>query len=164
VDARQAGDHRARRRDGAPNRRARLLVLAALIALVAAGCGSESGDGGSAGAGDGGATETTPATELTITYWPNGKDGSSQEATLTCDPAGGTHPSPQEACDLIASDPEALEPVPEDSACTLLYGGPQVATVVGTLDGEKANATFNRSGGCEIDRWDRMEAVLRVGD
>jgi hypothetical protein len=163
VDARQAGDHRARRRDGAPNRRACLVVLAALIALVAAGCGSDSDDGGSAGGG-GSTTETTPATELTVTYWPEGKAGSSAEATLTCDPAGGTHPDPQKACDLLASDAEALDPVPENSACTLLYGGPQEATVVGTLDGEKVDATFNRSGGCEIDRWDRMETVLQVGD
>jgi hypothetical protein len=164
VDARQAGDHGARRRDGAPNRRARLVVLAALIVLVAAGCGSGSDDGGSAGgSGGGGETATTPATELTITYWPEGKAGSSTETTLTCDPAGGTHPHPQEACDLLAADSEALDPVPENTACTLLYGGPQEATVVGTIDGEKVNAAFNRSGGCEIDRWDRMEAVLLVG-
>jgi hypothetical protein len=162
VDARQASDHGARRRDGAANRRAGLVLLA-LIALVAAGCGSESDDGGSAGGG-GGSTETTPATELTVTYWPQGKDGPSHESTLTCDPAGGTHPSPQKACDLLASDPEALDPVPQDSACTLLYGGPQEATVVGTLDGEPVDAAFNRSGGCEIDRWDRLEAVLQVGD
>jgi hypothetical protein len=163
VDARRASDHGARRRDGAANRRACLVLLAALIALVAAGCGSESDDGGSAGGG-GGTTETTPATELTVTYWPQGKNGASREATLTCDPAGGTHPDPQKACDLLASDAAALDPVPENSACTLLYGGPQEATIVGTLDGEKVNATFNRSGGCEIDRWDRMEAVLQVGD
>jgi hypothetical protein len=164
VDARRASDHPARRRDGAANRRAGLVVLAALIALVAAGCGSESDDGGSAGGGGGGTTETTPATELTVTYWPQGKNGASREATLTCDPAGGTHPDPQKACDLLASDAAALDPVPENSACTLLYGGPQEATIVGTLDGEKVNAIFNRSGGCEIDRWDRMEAVLQVGD
>ena len=165
MDARQASDHRARRPDGAPNRRARVLLLAALIALVAAGCGSESDDGGAAGGGGGGgSTETTPTTELTVTFWSQGKDGPSREATLTCDPAGGTHPNPQKACDLLAADPDALEPVPQDVACTLIYGGPEVATIVGTIDGEKVNATFNRSGGCEIDRWDRMAAVLQGGD
>ncbi len=83
---------------------------------------------------------------------------------LTCDPAGGTHPQAEEACAALASDPEALEPVPTESACTLIYGGPEQADVVGTLDGEEISATFNRSGGCEIDRWDRMAAVLQVGD
>ena len=166
MDSRQASDHRARRRDGAPNRRARVLLLAALIALVAAGCGSESDDGGSAGdGGDSGGGATTPTTELTVTFWSQGKNGGPPwEATLTCDPAGGTHPDPEKACALLAADPDALEPVPPDVACTAIYGGPEVATIVGTIDGEKVNATFNRSGGCEIDRWDRMTTVLQGGD
>jgi hypothetical protein len=65
---------------------------------------------------------------------------------------------------MVTSDPEVLAPVPENSACTLLYGGPQEATVVGTLNGKAVDASFNRSGGCEIDRWDRHAVLLQVGD
>ncbi len=129
------------------------------------GCGSDSGDDA---AGDGGGSSSEPrpepATEVTITFWPEGKDGSSQEATLTCDPAGGTHPNPEKACELLAADPAALEPVPPDTACTMIYGGPEEATIVGVVNGEEVDAAFNRSGGCELDRWDRMAAVLQLGD
>ena len=38
----------------------------------------------------------------------------------------------------------------------MIYGGPGKATVTGTLDGAAVDATFTRSSGCEIDRWDRM--------
>ena len=142
-------------------------MLAALIALLAVGCGSDSGDEDAA-AGDGGgdATETRPgpATELTITFWPEGPDGESVEATLTCDPAGGTHPDPESACAALADDPAALEPVPPDAACTMIFAGPEQATVVGVVNGEQVDAAFERSNGCELDRWDRFAAVLQIGD
>ncbi len=38
----------------------------------------------------------------------------------------------------------------------MIFGGPGKATVTGTLDGAAVDATFTRSGGCEIARWDRM--------
>jgi Subtilisin inhibitor-like len=101
---------------------------------------------------------------VTVTFWPQGKDGPSQEATLTCDPTGGTHPSPDEACGLLASDPEALEPVPPDAACTMIFGGPEEATVVGVVNGQQVDSAFSRSNGCELDRWDRMAALLQLGD
>lgn len=145
------------------------VLLAALIAVVALGCGSESGDdaaGGGAGGGGGDSTEPRPgpAVEVTITFRPEGKGGPSHEATLTCEPAGGTHPSPDKACLLLASDPEALEPVPADMACTMIYGGPEEATVVGVVNGEEVDAAFSRTNGCELDRWDRMAPLLQLGD
>ncbi|HXV32882.1 MAG TPA: SSI family serine proteinase inhibitor [Gaiellaceae bacterium] len=144
-------------------------LLAALLALLAGACGSESGEGDSAGdegAAGGESTEARPgpATEVTITFWPEGPDGEPVEATLTCEPAGGTHPSPEKACTALAADPAALEPVPADTACTLIFGGPEQATVIGVVNGEQVDAAFERSNGCELDRWDRMAAVLQIGD
>ncbi|HXV95564.1 MAG TPA: SSI family serine proteinase inhibitor [Gaiellaceae bacterium] len=148
-------------------RRVGLLALAALVTLLAVGCGSESG-GDDGGAGDGGGDSTEarpgPATEVTITFRPEGLDGESVEATLTCEPAGGTHPSPEKACTALAADPAALEPVAPDTACTMIFGGPEQATVVGVVNGEQVDAAFERSNGCELDRWDRMAAVLQIGD
>jgi hypothetical protein len=46
----------------------------------------------------------------------------------------------------------------------LIYGGPQQGTVVGVLDGEDVDAAFEYSNGCEIDRWDRLGALLQLGD
>ena len=151
----------------APFRRVCVALTAAVIGLTAVGCGSDSGDDAAGGGGGGGeSTEPRPgpAVEVTVTSWAQGKDGPSQEATLTCDPASGTHPSPDEACRLLTSDPEALEPVPADAACTMIFGGPEEATVVGVINGQEVDAAFSRSNGCELDRWDRMAALLQLGD
>jgi hypothetical protein len=37
--------------------------------------------------------------------------------------------------------------------CTMIYGGPETATVTGTWNGKKVDATFNRKNGCELKRW-----------
>jgi Subtilisin inhibitor-like len=131
-----------------------------LIAAILAGCGSEAAEEPPAG----GATEPDPpATELTVTYWADGRDGPAQDATLTCDPAGGTHPQPEEACAALAANADALAPLPADLLCTQIYGGPEEAEVTGTRDGGQVQATFSRQNGCEIDRWDRLAAVFRLG-
>jgi hypothetical protein len=143
-----------------------IALAAALFLLVAVSCGGSSGED-EAAAGDGGTSTQAspePATELTITFWPAGRDGKSIEATLTCDPAGGTHTDAEAACAALAADREALAPVAPDVACTMIFGGPEQATVVGVLDGQHVDAAFERSNGCELDRWDRMAALLQLGD
>ncbi|MGH3041243.1 MAG: SSI family serine proteinase inhibitor [Gaiellaceae bacterium] len=137
-----------------------------MIALLAVGCGSDAGDDEPAGGGGAGSTEGRPgpATEVTITFWPEGKGGPSREAALTCDPVGGTHPDPERACALLAGDPGALEPVPPDAVCTMIFGGPEEAEIAGVVNGEEVHATFSRSNGCEVDRWDRLAGVLQLGD
>ena len=49
--------------------------------------------------------------------------------------------------------PKAFEPTPGNVACTQQYGGPQTATVEGTLRGDPVSAEFSRVNGCEIARW-----------
>jgi Subtilisin inhibitor-like len=146
--------------------RAGLVLVAALIALTALGCGSESGDDAAAGGGgaDGDSTEGRPgpAVEVTVTFWPQGKGGPSREATLTCDPAGGTHPDPEAACAALAADAAALEPVPPDSACTMIFGGPEEATVTGVVNGAEVDAELSRSNGCELARWDSLTPLLQI--
>jgi Subtilisin inhibitor-like len=151
---------------GARRHQAGLAALAALVALLAFGCGSDSGDDDGSAGGGGDSTEARPgpATEVTVTFWPEGPDGASVEATLTCEPAAGTHPDPEAACAALAADPAALEPVAGDMACTMIFGGPEQATVVGVVNGEDVDAAFERSNGCELDRWDRMAALLQIGD
>ena len=84
--------------------------------------------------------------------------------TLTCEPTGGDHPSPESACAFLAEAAAAgtnpFAPVPENSACTRIYGGPQTATVAGTWQGQDIDAQFNLQGGCEIDRWQAAAPVL----
>jgi hypothetical protein len=129
------------------------------MALLAAGCGSESSDDPPAG---GGMEPEAPATALTITFWPEGRSGAAVEAELTCDPPGGTHPAAGEACDALRANADALAPLPPDSICTQIYGGDQEAEIAGVLDGEDVQASFSRQNGCEIDRWDRLAIVLQL--
>lgn len=122
----------------------RILAVAAL-ALVAA-CGGSS-DGGMTG-------ESGTSLKIVVTL-----DKGAQPTTyeLGCDPAAGDHPQPAEACDVLGkAGVKVFDPVPADQMCTELYGGPQTATVTGTYDGKKVNATFSRTNGCEIDRWDQL--------
>jgi hypothetical protein len=119
--------------------------------LVAAGCGEGA-------TGDDLEAPAQPRYDLTITYWPEGTDGPSSTATLTCDPNSGTHPDVDHACAAIDAHPEALHPAPLDTACTQIYGGDQVATI----EGSALEATFNRSDGCEIARWDALAPVLEI--
>jgi hypothetical protein len=125
--------------------RSRAVALLVLGLLVAAGCGKDAdGDSGSSG------------TSLTITVVADeGADPRTYE--LECDPAGGDHPQPEQACKALqAAGADVLGPIAEDQACTDIYGGPQTATVTGTYEGEAVDAELNRANGCEIDRWERL--------
>ena len=64
-------------------------------------------------------------------------------------PAG----SPPAASTLFA-------PVRRNEVCTQIYGGPAVARVIGTVDGKRVWATFSRTNGCHIGRWDRLSPWL----
>lgn len=101
-------------------------------------------------------------TALTVTYWPNeAVPAESRTWTLRCSPPGGTLPQPARACRRLARlGSAAFAPVPADTACTTIYGGPQVALVRGVLRGRRVWARFLRRDGCEIARWDRLAPWL----
>jgi hypothetical protein len=80
---------------------------------------------------------------------------------LDCDPPGGDHPDPTAACTALdAKGGTALPPVSKDQMCTMVYGGPEKATVEGTWRGEPVSASFDRSNGCEIARWAALAGLL----
>jgi Subtilisin inhibitor-like len=141
--------------------RSRLLATAAVSLLLAASCGGS--DEAPRGEPGDDLDDAPAATALEITVWPRGRDGARREATLECDPAGGTHPAREAACAALAAHRDALEPVPRDVACTQIYGGPARAELRGTVDGEPVTAKLSRHNGCEIARWDALEPVLAVG-
>jgi hypothetical protein len=125
------------------------MKLAGLLATIVllAGCGEAASDAGDA----------PPRYDVTVIFWPEGPDGESHEATLTCEPDGGSHPDPAAACAALLDNADALEPVSGDVACTEIYGGDQIATITGSVE-----ARFSRANGCEIDRWDRLQPVLEI--
>ncbi len=90
--------------------------------------------------------------------------GATTTWTLSCDPAGGTHPTPAAACRVLRDHgATALPPVRKDVACTQVYGGPQRATITGTWQGKPVRSSFSRVNGCEISRWDLLRGLLPSG-
>lgn len=100
---------------------------------------------------------------LTVTVHDagNGADGTYE---LDCHPAGGSHPRPAEACDLLDGNTtwgkDLFAPVPPDALCTMQYGGPATAHVTGTWAGRPVDARYDRTNGCEISRWNTMVPFL----
>jgi hypothetical protein len=119
------------------------IVLTGLLLL--AGCGSEEDVDDSAAAPSASAT-----TELTVTVWPSGRGGPMRERRVECPGA--------EVCGQLSA--RSLAPVPGDTACTAIYGGPNVARVTGTLRGEPVDEQFSLEDGCQIARWERNRALL----
>ena len=89
-------------------------------------------------------------------------EGATTTWTLTCEPVGGDHPDAAAACAALASagGAAAFAPTPRNVACTEQWGGPQTATVTGTVGGESVDAVFDRHNGCEISRWEKLAALF----
>ncbi|MER8028719.1 SSI family serine proteinase inhibitor [Streptomyces bauhiniae] len=90
-----------------------------------------------------------------------GRDGVRQ---LFCHPEGGDHPDPGAACRVLDENTQwgrdTFAPVPPDSVCTMIDGGPATAHVTGYWAGRPVDAEFSRRNGCEIARWDRLVPFL----
>ncbi|MET7506669.1 SSI family serine proteinase inhibitor [Streptomyces albidoflavus] len=99
---------------------------------------------------------------LTVTV----RDAGAGDGTfvLRCRPAGGDHPDVKGACgrlaELAAGGQDPFAPVPRDAMCTMQYGGDATARVEGTWRGRVVDASFARTDGCRIARWDRLVPVL----
>jgi hypothetical protein len=101
------------------------------------------------------------ATDLRITVWPEGPDGEGVRVwRLRCDPPGGSLPRRATTCARLAALERPFAPVPKDVGCTQIYGGPQVARVTGTFERRRVWATFKRTDGCEISRWNRVRFLF----
>jgi hypothetical protein len=59
----------------------------------------------------------------------------------------------------VALLPE-LRPDPGE-VCAQIYGGPERMVVEGVIGGDPVRAQVTRTDGCEIARYDRLEAALR---
>ncbi|WP_372511318.1 SSI family serine proteinase inhibitor [Streptomyces cylindrosporus] len=107
--------------------------------------------------------EDRPGDHLTVTVRDagGGKDGTYQ---LYCHPGGGDHPDVAGACAALDRrtrwGTDTFAPVPGGSICTMQYGGPATAHVTGVWAGRRVNASYDRSDGCQIARWDRLVPLL----
>ncbi|MFF4566885.1 SSI family serine proteinase inhibitor [Streptomyces sp. NPDC001435] len=104
-----------------------------------------------------------PGDRLTVTVRHAGA-GRNGTYVLSCHPAVGSHPNVGGACRAVDRNTrwgrEAFAPVAPGSVCTMVYGGPATAHVTGTWAGRPVDATYDRSNGCEIARWNQMVPLL----
>lgn len=144
------------------------MVPGLIVLLPLTGCGSKqaSDDPGSAkspGVGIGHATDTvSPEAETRLQISVKASEQApAKEWTLTCDPAGGTLPEADKACAALGkAKADWYAPVPTDQACTMIYGGPEQASVKGVWQGKPIGATFKRTNGCELARWNAVGALF----
>jgi hypothetical protein len=135
------------------------VVLLALSAALAS-CGSSGGP----------AEATDSVTELRIVSWEDTRpaggvgrvlglrrrgSGDFTTWTLRCDPAGGSFPDPEEACEKLDDLDNPFKETETDAICTEQFGGPQLASVQGVYRDETVSTRFERTNGCEISRWDK---------
>jgi hypothetical protein len=124
-----------------------VVLLLCTLLLGLAGCGED-------------AETAAPATttELVVRLDHDGPQGpaAAKQLHVTCGQGDASA-----ACRTAERlKPGDFSPVPDNVACTEIFGGPQTARISGTLRGERVAATFSRSNGCEINRWETVAPLL----
>lgn len=103
--------------------------------------------------------------ELSIIVKPSAT-AAPENYTLVC--TGGVpsadshHPTAAAACAALKKNPALLTrtPRPSDQVCDQRYGGPQTATVTGTVDGVHVESSYKLTDGCEIAAWAAVADIL----
>jgi hypothetical protein len=140
------------RRTPAARRRWPALTALALACCGLAACGDD---------GDEQAKTTPPAraAQLRVTVRPEGPGKPARTRQISCQRLG-----PDASADICqrldTAAVKGMAPVPGNVACAELYGGPAVASVSGTLLGERVRVSFDLTNSCEIDRWRRNALLL----
>lgn len=124
------------------------VLIAALLAAVA--CGASQGTAGSG-----------PETQLTITFWPNGRDEADVKRwTLRCSPANGTLPRAATTCRHLLAMTTPFAPQRKNVVCTDIYGGPQQALITGEYRGERIWTQIGMRNGCQVSRAKRLAFLV----
>jgi Subtilisin inhibitor-like len=130
----------------------RSILIAAVCTATVTACGSTHPAGGTA------ASAHAPKVSLAIQVI--GKSGAKPEHwTLQCEPAGGTHPDPQAACNVLLHANSPFAAVPDHVMCPMIVAGTKTATVKGDWFGKHIDTTFNRSG-CGLLRWKKIGQIF----
>lgn len=103
--------------------------------------------------------------ELSITIKAS-TDGKAVNYTLVC--KGGApmaesqHPRAAAACSALKKNAAILNPAspPKGISCTQQFGGPQVASVTGEVNGTPVETSFALRDGCEIGAWNAAKDLL----
>ena len=126
--------------------------MTAICAAVVTACASTHSAGGNAA--------SPRAAKVSLAIQVTGKPGAKPEHwTLRCDPAGGTHPDPQAACDVLLHARSPFAAVPGHLACPMIPAGAKSASVKGTWFGKHVDASFVQSR-CGRLSWSKVGQIF----
>lgn len=145
----------------------RVVCWLVAIVVVIGGCGDAASDDDGGTVGDDVISGPYPVADLSIVV--EHPERATIEYRLRClgDTATlepeGTYVDAQAACLALANPAvvtRLVEGPPADQVCTEQYGGPDVATITGTIDDEQVDAAVDRTNGCGISDWDDLLSDL----
>jgi Subtilisin inhibitor-like len=142
-----------------------MIAVACAAAVTACGTAATSGAAGSSPSGHSSPSSTKAATpaKISLNIVVTGAGTKEQHWTLTCDPAGGTHPDPAKACALLlkarAQHKNPFGPLPVGVMCPMILANAKSAIVNGTWFGKNVSITL-RDGGCDIARWAEVGKIF----
>ena len=156
-------------REAAHAVRSRLAVTAALLSLAAllAACSQTTPGGESSSAPASAAATTVAAARVDLTITLTESPGATPRVFRLV--ADGATPSaasnlPDSAAALAAVEQHGEKmffALPDPMrVCTQQYGGPEIAVVTGWFDDQEVNASFRRTDGCEISRWQALAPLF----
>lgn len=74
---------------------------------------------------------------------------------------GSTVPDPARACAAALKNVAAFTDKPDvGKACSMIYSGPETATVTGTINGKNVRGSFGRSDGCKEATWQSLAPLF----
>jgi hypothetical protein len=132
--------------------RFRIAVVALTVALVSS-CAASSSTGPSG-----------PFMDLRVEFRADSRRDP-QVATLRCGSdatATGFLAGRAEAvCESVAPQTTVLtQPADPTRPCTQIYGGPEIARVIGTVERQRVDREFTRADGCGIADWDKVKMLI----
>lgn len=151
-------------------------ACAALLLIAALGaCGSDSGSPESGthleveGTATSGGVFTAPDPADPQQPIPDGSGGTEVDisGTLDCDGpdsvgTGMYAATAVDVCLAVATQQGAFAEVgvSDDEVCGEIFGGPQKATIKGSIDGSPVDVEVTRDNSCGIQDWQRLEFLL----
>lgn len=112
-----------------------------------------------------GPTSTTPSTATSLTFTISGSEVAPEGPltyTLTCDPVGGTLPSPEAACAKLGSTKNVFAEVPASRVCADVVGGDGDMAIQGIWNGEPIDTTADQHDSCATKRFNRIVKALGI--
>jgi len=132
-----------------------MTVIAMMAVVMIAACGEDEPIGGG----------PYPVADLEVVVEHPDRETISYRITCLGDTAtitGDVDLDEQTACEAL-SLPEVQQRLiegPTDEICTEQYGGPDTATITGTIDETPVDTVVDRTNGCGISDWDDLLADL----